>query len=130
MAGSPQPGAARRRGRFCLADQVDRTRFAAGVAGVFAYYQGSAPLQPQAARPVVAELQRLFGQTVQFRPALWGQAATETQQLLTLTQEQHSVLDLLNRRRRAAICGCAGAGKTLLALVLSVCLVWTACVQR
>ncbi|MDQ2806497.1 MAG: ATP-binding domain-containing protein [Chloroflexota bacterium] len=102
--------------RVILADQVDLTRFAAWVAGVFAYYQGSAPLQPQAARPVVAELQRLFGQTVQFRPALWGQAATETQQLLTLTQEQHSVLDLLNRRRRAAICGCAGAGKTLLAV--------------
>jgi len=102
--------------REILADQVDLTRFAAWVAAVFTYYQGKSPLQPQNARLAIEELKRLFGQTTQFRPALWGQAATETQQLLTLTQEQHSVLDLLNRHRRAAICGCAGSGKTLLAV--------------
>ncbi len=102
--------------REILADQVDLTRFAAWVAGVFSYYQGTFPLQAQSARPVVEELKRLLAQPTQFRPALWGQAATETQQLLTLTQEQHSVLDLLNRRRRAAIYGCAGSGKTLLAV--------------
>jgi hypothetical protein len=40
----------------------------------------------------------------------------DEQRLLRLTEEQFSVLDMLSRNQRAAIAGCAGSGKTLLAV--------------
>jgi len=40
----------------------------------------------------------------------------ETQQLVSLTERQMMILDFLRTRRRAAIRGCAGSGKTMLAL--------------
>jgi superfamily I DNA/RNA helicase len=43
------------------------------------------------------------------------QITEEAEELVRLTEEQFWVLDFLGRHRRAAICGCAGSGKTLLA---------------
>ena len=40
----------------------------------------------------------------------------EEQRLLRLTEQQFTVLDMLSRNQRAAIAGCAGSGKTFLAV--------------
>jgi hypothetical protein len=40
----------------------------------------------------------------------------EEQRLLRLTEQQFTVLDILSRNQRAAIAGCAGSGKTILAV--------------
>jgi superfamily I DNA/RNA helicase len=47
---------------------------------------------------------------------MWGEFQVEEKEFIRLTEQQYAVLDLLNRHRRAAICGCAGSGKTLIAV--------------
>ena len=39
----------------------------------------------------------------------------EKGEFIRLTRQQYLILEVLNRQRRAAICGCAGSGKTMLA---------------
>lgn len=48
--------------------------------------------------------------------ALGPRILTAEQRIIQLTQEQYRVLDLLQGESRAAIRGCAGSGKTMLAL--------------
>lgn len=52
----------------------------------------------------------------QTKPKLGEVMNAEIQQLITLTEHQMMILDFLSTRRRAAIKGCAGSGKTMLAL--------------
>lgn len=47
---------------------------------------------------------------------LWKRIERQEEQLKRLTEDQEMVLGMLARHRRAAICGVAGSGKTLLAL--------------
>lgn len=50
------------------------------------------------------------------RPGLVGAMRREREELLHLTEQQYTLLDLLSWQRRVAIDGTAGSGKTLLAL--------------
>lgn len=63
----------------------------------------------------VAALLRMYGTTVRYRIPLSDMLADDEQRIIELTEQHFAVLDLLDRRRRAAIAGCAGSGKTLLA---------------
>lgn len=65
---------------------------------------------------VVGELQSILGRSIEFANPLSKQVAGEEQQIIRLTEEQFQVLDALNRNRRVAVSGCAGSGKTFLAL--------------
>jgi superfamily I DNA/RNA helicase len=47
---------------------------------------------------------------------MWGDFVQEHEQLIRLTKQRYMILDVLNRHRRAAISGCAGSGKTMLAV--------------
>lgn len=58
----------------------------------------------------------LLAPRVELRSFMGLEFREETDQIKQLTEEQFSVLDKLNRERRAVVYGCAGSGKTMLAL--------------
>ena len=82
-----------------------------------AYWRGNHhPEQSAPGQPTIDALMNLLARQRELRPALWGDILHEQAQMITLTEEQFFVLDVLSRHRQAAIAGCAGSGKTLLAV--------------
>ena len=97
-------------------DATDLADLTGWVEGALHYWRGE--LKPGA--PVLGEagiqvLVNLLGKAWELRPVLWGEFVREEQELIRLTEQQYQILDVLNRQRRALICGCAGSGKTMLA---------------
>lgn len=66
--------------------------------------------------PLISDLERLLAPRTELPNPLSVQVAEEDREIIHLTEEQFSTLGLLSRIRRAAICGCAGSGKTMLAV--------------
>ncbi|MBK8046563.1 MAG: NERD domain-containing protein [Anaerolineales bacterium] len=62
------------------------------------------------------QLISLFAPSRELRPHMALEFAGEAQTMLQLTEEQFMLLDLLRGRPRVAVRGCAGAGKTTLAV--------------
>ena len=63
----------------------------------------------------ITALLRIFGTSVRYTIPLSDMLADDEKRIVDLTEQQFSILDLLDRRRRAVIAGCAGSGKTMLA---------------
>jgi hypothetical protein len=103
--------------RQIILDKTDLVDLSGWVGRVLAYYQGKARQRETALdQKAVRALMQLLGKTRELRPALWGDIVQEREQLIRVTEQQYSILDALQRQRRAAICGCAGSGKTMLAV--------------
>lgn len=64
----------------------------------------------------VEHLIRLFSPSLTIKPLLGLTIEDEAEEMLKLSEAQYKVLDLLRRQRQAAIAGCAGSGKTVLAI--------------
>lgn len=115
MAAGPMLGLDRP--RAIILDASDMADVAGWVRQAFNYWRGSASRKDTApGQAAVTELTRLLGKVWELRPALWGEFIQENKALIRLTEQQFATLDVLNRQRRAAICGCAGSGKTMLAV--------------
>jgi hypothetical protein len=68
-------------------------------------------------REGVDTLKRLLSQSTHIRnPLLKERVSTDEHQFYQLTQDQYDVMIGLDRNRRAVIRGCAGSGKTILAV--------------
>jgi hypothetical protein len=93
-----------------LADLEDRIR------QIFAFYQRedrrAGPLGQDRLDLTVELLARSF----QLRTPLGVELAYEDERIIELTQQQMNILDYLTHHRRASIQGCAGSGKTMLAV--------------
>ncbi len=63
----------------------------------------------------IAALHELVGRDFEISSPLAAGIAGDEARIVTLSERQHGVLDLLNAQRRAVILGVAGSGKTLLA---------------
>ena len=61
-------------------------------------------------------LVRLLAPTWQLRTPLRLAFEVEEERIRQLTEQQFALLDFLARHRRAKVCGCAGSGKTFLAV--------------
>lgn len=61
-------------------------------------------------------IEKLLGQSFQLEHPLAADIAADSRQILQLTENQFNLLRLLSKRRRVAIFGGAGTGKTMLAL--------------
>jgi hypothetical protein len=61
-------------------------------------------------------LESFFGRSFTLRTPLGAELANEEQRLIELTVDQARVLQFIQSHRRALIEGCAGSGKTMLAL--------------
>jgi hypothetical protein len=73
--------------------------------------------QPQMAEDAYRALIDVLKPTTQVaRYALRSELVTQDRQMVALVENQYRVMDLLRRHRRVVIAGCAGSGKTLLAM--------------
>ncbi|MDX9955363.1 MAG: NERD domain-containing protein [Anaerolineae bacterium] len=88
----------------------------AWVREAMAYWHGHDQQTGQVGREGVEALVRLFSPTWTLTPLLRATIEAETETLLRLTEEQFYVLDILQSQRRALITGCAGSGKTVMAI--------------
>jgi hypothetical protein len=102
--------------REIILDKTDLSDLSGWVGQVLAYYRGQEAQRDTApGEEAVQALMDLLGKDWELRPALWGEFVQEQEHFVRLTRQQYLILDVLNRQRRAAICGCAGSGKTMLA---------------
>jgi len=83
---------------------------------ILRYYQPASNDAREPGQHLLHELTDLVGKTTVLRNPLSIETAEEEREILALTKEQFTILDNLNRVRRAAIGGCAGSGKTFLAV--------------
>jgi hypothetical protein len=67
-------------------------------------------------RKGIGLLESLLASSFELRTPLGAQLDDDVERLVQLTEEQCRLLDYLGNRRRALIKGCAGSGKTMLAI--------------
>lgn len=102
--------------RDIILDATDLVNLSGWVGGALAYARGQTSSRGTApGEEAVEALMKLLGKAWELRTAMWGEFVQEQDELIRLTQQQFMILDVLNRHRRAAISGCAGSGKTMLA---------------
>ena len=84
--------------------------------GVLRYWRSQNRLLDQPGPRVVALVEDIFARPAAVRRLLAARLADEEQAHIRLTDQQKRILGALSGHRRAAICGGAGTGKTLLAV--------------
>ena len=98
-----------------LIDGRDLGNLAARIRSIYAHWRGN-----QAVLPLrMSEQQKiiqLLAPSGELKPRLSTRLGNDQAQIITLTKQQYRVLDLLRRQRQTLIAGCAGSGKTMLAL--------------
>lgn len=82
----------------------------------FKYYAGDDIRRGALGDDRLAVVESLLARSFHINTPLGVELDYEDQRLIELTEQQMLVLDLLATRRRAAIRGCAGSGKTMLAV--------------
>lgn len=86
------------------------------VDAAFAYYGARDAQAGGPGQGGVEELVRLLSPSWELRSPLGVEFADEEEAIIRLTEEQFNLLDFLSDRRRVAISGCAGSGKTTMAV--------------
>ncbi len=97
-----------------ISGNIALQNFAGWLDRVFRYWSGPdyTPLGVDGLKVV----ERVFCHQIEIRPLLGDTLAADNKLRIKLTNEQASVLRTLGRRKRAAIVGAAGTGKTVLAV--------------
>ena len=83
---------------------------------IFEFWQGEDERQVPISRSGIALFDTVFARSFEALPLLSRALETEEAQRIALTREQARILDILRARRRVAISGGAGTGKTVLAV--------------
>ncbi len=86
------------------------------VESVLAYWQTQVAQEGAPGQTGVEELIRLLSPSWDLHAPLAAEFVDEQHAIIRLTEDQFNVLDILSERRRVAIHGCAGSGKTTLAI--------------
>ena len=110
------PFAAARSPKEITAGRADLRDVRAWVEAVFDFWRNQDPRVGKPGRGVVQLAEQVFARTATARPLLAARLADEERTRIRLTNQQAVLLSALGGRRRAAICGGAGTGKTLLAV--------------
>lgn len=92
----------------------DLANISAKVTSIFHYW--NAGQKHNIDKKTIDTVIRLFAPQIELRNPLSSQFAQENEEILRLTSNQFKALDGLRRVPRLAISGCAGSGKTVLAL--------------
>ncbi len=101
--------------RTCLLDKTDLSDLTRWIQRAFAHFAGQDTSRGAPARQGVDDLVQLLSPSLDLRPLLGVAIAEEAQEFIRLTENQFRLLRFIGRERQAAISGCAGSGKTLLA---------------
>jgi hypothetical protein len=88
----------------------------AWVDAVFSYWGNNAPGFTPMGRRGVGVFREVFARSFEVAPLMSSQLVDQEARRLILTKDQMRVLDFLRSRRRVAVSGGAGTGKTVLAL--------------
>jgi len=99
-----------------IIDGNDLSRLAVKIPAILAYWNGQAQQPFQSGATLIADLEKLLAPTITLPNPLSLEVKDEEREILRLTEEQFRLLDFLSRTRRAAMSGCAGSGKTTLAV--------------
>lgn len=83
---------------------------------VFAYWGGTKQNYVPLGQKGSEVIREVFARSFEVTPLVSSQLAEQEARRLALTQEQVRLLDFLRSHRRAAVCGGAGTGKTVLAV--------------
>jgi hypothetical protein len=86
------------------------------VSKAFEYWAGESDRTEPLGKAGVDLIREIFARSFKVLPLLSRALETEETQRIALTQEQARILDMLHARRRVAISGGAGTGKTVLAV--------------
>ena len=86
------------------------------IDGVFAYYQARDAQPGSVGQAGIDELVRLLSPSWELHAPLAAEFVDEEREIIRLTTEQFNLLDFLGNRRRVVISGCAGSGKTTMAM--------------
>ncbi len=97
-------------------DAGDLTSLLKRLKNIFEYWQGHNSTLSKPDPQLFVDLERLLAPTIKLRNPLSIQVEDEYQEIIRLTDEQCQTLKKLNRVRRAEISGCAGSGKTMMAV--------------
>jgi len=85
------------------------------VSGLFRMWSGGDRRLKPLRKEGLAIMEDIFCRTVEVRPLVSVQLRDEEVRRIRLTEQQYRILRALGNRSRAAICGGAGTGKTILA---------------
>lgn len=100
--------------RDIVIDKNDLLALEKRLTSTLIYWRGS---DKPPGREGIKLLEKLLGQSPHIRnPLLAEYIRADQQQFLELTEDQYDVLTGLEKNRRAIIRGCAGSGKTMLAI--------------
>jgi hypothetical protein len=103
--------------RDIIIDALDLVSLEERLRGAIEFWRGERPTDTPPGRDGIRSLVRLLGQSRDIRhPLLAEQARNDQRAIVRLTERQFRYLRFLSGHRRAAIAGCAGSGKTFLAV--------------
>jgi hypothetical protein len=84
--------------------------------GVYAYHRGKARPEGAFGKALVEDLVAYLAPNLQLRNPLALAIGDEREDYIRLTERQFDLLHALRRKRKLAVSGCAGSGKTMLAM--------------
>lgn len=102
--------------RQTIIDADDLNDIAASLKRVFTHCFGNNMADGAPGRDRMQMIENLLANSFNISTPLGIELEKEDQKLIELTEQQFRALALLSDRKRAAIAGCAGSGKTMLAV--------------
>ncbi len=96
--------------------ETDLAGSEAWLTSVFDYWRGESDQKDPLTKAGISLFDSVFARSFEARPLLSRSLESEEEERLALTNEQARILDILRARRRVAISGGAGTGKTVLAV--------------
>lgn len=102
--------------REIIMDLTDLPNLTAWLDNLFSYWDAQAGSLSEIGHAGIEELIRLLSPSWQLRSPLAAAIQAEESEIIRLTEQQFQLLDFLAGHRRVAIAGCAGSGKTMLAV--------------
>lgn len=102
--------------RDIILDVIQLQNLSDWIQAAFHYWRGQDRSKGNFEANSIRELVKILSPSIVSESVLISKIGTEAQELKRLTEEQINILDFLSQQRRVAISGCAGSGKTILAL--------------
>lgn len=102
--------------REILCDSRNLVNLNEWIKSVYTYWHREDRFETVEGGRIIDELKRIFASSWEIKSTLGSEFRAEKNEIVRLSEEQYYLLDFLSRRRRVAISGCAGSGKTMLAI--------------
>lgn len=101
--------------RQVVGSQQDLKQFSQWVSGALDFWHDQEASSRELGAAGIALIEEVFARSADVQPLVSQRLADEENLRVRLTDQQAYILTILGKRRRVAICGGAGTGKTMLA---------------